>query len=75
MTIVEYEYSVLKSVRKDMFKATDRDGVNTVYRQARVWNRFHRVYAKACSYEKYVYLNSRFKQMRREALGAIHQQY
>ena len=57
MTLVEYEYRIVKRVRQDMFKATDRDGVNKVYRQAR-----------ACSYQKYLFLNKKFKEARNEAL-------
>ena len=71
MTMVEYEYRIMMYVRKDMFRAVDRDGVNTVYRQARNWNRFHHVFGKACSRQRYVFLNNKFKQARKEALTFI----
>lgn len=71
MNVSEYEYKILKSIRKDMFKAIDRDGINKVYRQARIWNRLHHFYGKANTYQKYTFLNHKFKQARLEALAAI----
>ena len=66
-----YELKVMLKVRHDMFKAIDSDGVNKVYRQARIWNRYHHFFGQACSYEKYVYLNNKFKAFRYEAMEAI----
>ena len=71
LIIIEVEYRIEKQVRKDMFKAIDREKINSVYHQARIWNRFHYFYGKACSYERYQYLNEKFKKIRREALKAI----
>jgi hypothetical protein len=65
------ELKVLLKVRRDMLKACDRDGINKVYRQARIWNRYHHFFAEACSYEKYSYINRKFKAYRHEALGAL----
>lgn len=65
------ELKVLLKVRRDMLKACDRDGINKVYRQARIWNRYHHFFAEACSYEKYCYINRKFKMYRYEALEAI----
>ena len=72
MTILEEEKNILKRVHNDMSKATDRDGINKVYRQARVWNRYHHFLAQACSHNKYVYLNNKFKSYRKEAFKALH---
>lgn len=71
MNMIEYEYAIIKRTRKDMFKAIDRDGINKIYRQARIWNRFHHFYAGACTYQTYTYLNNKFKKMRLEAFEAI----
>ena len=69
--MVEYELRIIKRTRADMFKATERDAINKIYRQARTWNRYHHFYAGACTYEKYRFLNKRFKQARLDALAAI----
>ena len=71
MKMSEYEFRIIRQVRKDMFKAIDRDGINKIYRQARVWNRFHFRYAEACTRQMYEYLNQKFKKTRLEALSAI----
>ena len=71
MTILEEESNILKRVHFDMNKAIDRDGVNKVYRQARIWNRYHHYLAQACSREKYVFFNKKFKSYRKEALASL----
>ena len=71
MNVAEYEFRIIKQVRKDMFGAKDRDGVNQVYRQARIWNRIHHFYGSASTYQRYVFLNNKFKQARWEALSAF----
>ncbi len=71
MKMSVYEYKVIRQVRKDMFKAIDRDGINKIYRQARVWNRFHYRYAEACTQQRYHFLNNKLKQIRLDALSAI----
>ena len=71
MTILEEETNILKRVHFEMSKAVDRDGVNKIYRQARVWNRYHHFLAQACSHDKYVYFNNKFKSYRKEALAAL----
>ena len=68
MTIIEEELNIIKQVGKKMAEAKDRDSVNAVYRQARIWNRFHHFFANACSYERYTFLNRKFKHLRWEAL-------
>ena len=40
-SIKELEHRVLISVEKEMEKANNIDSLNKIYRQARVWNRFH----------------------------------
>ncbi len=71
MNMIEYELAIIKRTRKDMFKAVDRDGINHLYKQARIWNRFHYFLAGACTYQRYCYLNNKFKKARLEALNAI----
>lgn len=71
MTIMEEELNIIHRVRTDMFKAIDKDGVNKVYRQARIWTRYHHFLANACSYEKYRFLNNTFKMTRKEAINAL----
>lgn len=55
----------------EIYNAKNRDEINKIYRQARLWNRYHHFYANACSYEKYTFLNNQFKHMRWEALKNI----
>ena len=71
MTNVDEERNILKHVKDDINKAKDRDEVNKIYRQARIWNRFHHFYANACSYDMYTFLNRKFKSYRNEALRTI----
>lgn len=69
ITSMQEEAIILKNVRRQIFNAKDNDEINNIYRQARIWNRFHHFIARACSYEKYLYLNKKFKQARWEAKG------
>ncbi len=68
---VREECNIIRRVRKDMFKETDRSRINMVYKQARTWNRFHHFLGEGCSYETYRYLNSKFKALKAEAIQAI----
>lgn len=70
MSIIE-EYNVIKHYRRDIYKVGDRESINKIYRQARVWNRFHYVYAAACTRERHLYLNQKFKNIRCEALKTL----
>ena len=71
MTILQEEVNILRRVRLDMYKVVDKDGVSKIYRQARIWNRFHYYLAKACTYDKYTYLNRKLKSMRIDAMRAL----
>lgn len=71
MTILEEERMILKNTRRDMYKSKDRDSINKIYRQARVWNRYHYFIGQACTRQKYEYINKKFKNYRRDALAAL----
>lgn len=71
MTIVDTEEKILERYREEMFQMEDKDSINKLYRQARIWNRFHHFYAAACAYERYCELNQIFQEIRWEVLGKI----
>lgn len=72
MTTLEEEKKIINKVHEDMFKAIDKDRINQIYHQARIWARYHHFLAEACSYERYTYLNNKFKKYRYEAINALH---
>lgn len=60
--------NVLMNVRKEMSELNDRDSINKLYRQARIWVRFHCYYANACTPEETREINRRLKNMRWDRL-------
>ncbi len=68
---VREECNIILRTRRDMLKENDKSGINVVYKQARIWNRFHYFLGQGCSYETYKYLNNKFKALKREAIRAI----
>lgn len=60
--------AVIKNVRAEMKQADTRDSVNKVYRQARIWVRFHCHYAESCTEERSREINALLKNMRWERL-------
>lgn len=70
-TILDEEHMVLKIVRRDMMYCKDVNSINKLYRQARIWTRFHHDMAHACTKEMATWLNKRFDSFRIEATGAL----
>ena len=69
----ECEERVIKKYKLDIACCTNKDSVNKVYRQARIWNRFHHFYGECCSYERYTELNQTFKYVRLKKLKALNE--
>lgn len=65
-SISELERRVITAVEVEMSKANNIDSLNKVYRQARVWNRFHHFLTNSCTYERYRELNECFKELRNQ---------
>lgn len=60
------ENRIIDRYKNDMSKLNDRDSINKLYRQARIWNRFHHFFGNACTYDRYLELNEIFKSTRKE---------
>lgn len=60
------EDRIIARYKSDMSKLNDRDSINKLYRQARIWNRFHHFFGNACNYDRYLELNEIFKVTRKE---------
>lgn len=60
------ENRIIARYKSDMSKLNDRDSINKLYRQARIWNRFHHFFGNACTYDRYLELNEIFKGTRKE---------
>jgi hypothetical protein len=60
------EIRIIARYKSDMSKLNDRDSINKLYRQARIWNRFHHFFGNACTYDRYLELNETFKSIRKE---------
>lgn len=65
------ENSVVTKLSEEMSECVDADSINKLYRQARIWVRFHCFYAKACSPEHSQELNARIKDIRNENLKRV----
>lgn len=65
------ENNVIERLEVDMQECETADQVNKLYRQARIWVRFHCFYAKACSPEHSQELNARIKNIRNARLSVI----
>ena len=55
----------------ELQKLTNKDSVNKLYRQARVWTRFSRAFAETLTPEESVEINGEFKRLRNERLEEI----
>ena len=49
----------------------DADSINKLYRHARIWTRFSRVFAETISTEEGVEVNAQFKRMKKERLEEL----
>lgn len=65
------EQNVLTNVAVEMRKATDKDTVQKIYRQARNWARYHCYYGAGCSPEICSELNQHFKLFKTYALKEL----
>lgn len=65
------EANVLRNIKRDFENAQDKDAVNKLYRQARVWTRFHLVYAEACSVSDRTELNKKLNDLRWKRLEEL----
>ena len=68
-----YEQAIMDRVVAEFKKATSRDQVNKIYRQARIWNRFHHFFAGdlGCTRTRYEEINMFFKKARWNRLAEI----
>lgn len=72
MTYTEtMENSVLTKVSEEFNNCESKDQVNKIYRQARIWVRFHCHFAKACSVEHSQELNQKLKVLRWDRLKEL----
>lgn len=71
MTILEEENNIIERYKSDIDRINTREEINNLYRQARVWNRFHFFFAQACTRERYEELNETFKAIRKEKLAIL----
>ena len=71
MTIEEYEVAIMNRVHIELRVMTDRDEINKLYRQVRIWNRWHHFKAGACTYDRYRELNNYFKAERRARFNEL----
>lgn len=65
--LTEEEIDVIEFAKIEMSKCKDKDSINKVYRQLRIWNRWHSLPAqpnKGRSKYVYTYLNETFKGLR-----------
>lgn len=71
--ILELEEKVLERIREDMFKANSIDSINKLYRQGRVWNRWHSIGLGRPFKEdpQYVEINNFLKKYRDEAKALV----
>lgn len=60
----ETETRVVENYKKAMHKCKTKDAVNKLYRQARIWNRFHTHFEFACDVETSREINAQFKEVR-----------
>lgn len=65
------ENNVVTKLSAEMGECENADQVNKLYRQARVWVRFHCYYAKACSPEHSQELNEKIKGIRNANLSRV----
>lgn len=65
------ENRIIARYKSDMSKLNERDSINKLYRQARIWNRFHHFFGNACTYDRYLELNAIFKRTRKERFKAL----
>ena len=49
----------------------DRNSINKLYRHARVWSRFSRIYSENISKQECVEVNAQFKRLRNERLEEL----
>ena len=71
MTIETIEENVLRNYERDIKKAYNKDSVNKLYRQARIWSRFHNVYAECCSDEHAFEIRKKLKEIRLNRLNEL----
>lgn len=65
------ENSVLTNLTVELGNCENADQINKLYRQARIWVRFHCFYAKACSPEHSQELNEKIKNIRNKNLERV----
>lgn len=69
--MTENETRVVENYTKAMHKCKTKDAVNKLYRQARIWNRFHTHFEFACDVEASREINAKFKEIRIERLHKL----
>lgn len=64
-------YEMLKYTQKEMMNCTQRESINSLYSQCRVWLRCYYFITGSCSEDMYHYLGNRFKSFRNDARRAL----
>lgn len=67
----ENELLVISNYEKAMKKCKTKDMVNKLYRQARVWTRFHVHFEFACTQDEAHEINAKFKEIRIKKLHEL----
>lgn len=65
------EMLVVENYEKAISKCTTKDMVNKLYRQARVWTRFHTHFEFACTPDESREINAKFKEIRVKKLHEL----
>lgn len=65
------ENNVISRLSDEMSACENEDKINKLYRQARIWVRFHCYYAKACSPEHSQVLNNIIKGIRNSNISRV----
>lgn len=65
------EQNIITAYALEIDKCMTKDQINKLYRQARIWNRFHRFLGSGCTDEVYRELNTAFKEVRWNRLANL----
>ena len=60
-TIEDEESTIIQSLINEFARVKTKDALSKIYRHSRVWTRCHYFYAHACTYERYVAINTLLK--------------
>ena len=63
MILSELEDKVVNKIEREMLNADSRDTISKLYRQARLWVRFHWYYEEQCGAEHALHINLELKRI------------